>query len=96
MGTHDVTAGQGGMFGLIFDNTFSKQTSKTATLVILSYPTGAPPQGAHYLLTCRQLRRPLPVGQAWENLALGLGAMAADSAESLHSHPAGESGTANC
>ncbi|KAI1825264.1 Oxysterol-binding protein-domain-containing protein [Xylaria intraflava] len=49
MGTYDVTNGHGGMFGLIFDNTFSKQTSKTATLVILTYPTGAPPQGAQYL-----------------------------------------------
>lgn len=36
--------GQGGMYGLVFDNTFSKQTSKTATFVVLAYPTGAPPQ----------------------------------------------------
>ncbi|XXH03425.1 hypothetical protein Hte_009827 [Hypoxylon texense] len=49
MGTYDVLKGQGGMFGLIFDNTFSKQTSKTATFVLLTYPTGAPPQGAHHL-----------------------------------------------
>ncbi|KAG6008677.1 hypothetical protein E4U21_004032 [Claviceps maximensis] len=43
-GTHDVQTGDGGMYGLVFDNTFSKQTSKTATLVVLTYPTGAPPQ----------------------------------------------------
>lgn len=49
MGTHDVETGQGGMFGLIFDNTFSKQTSKTATFVLLTYPTGAPPQTARNL-----------------------------------------------
>ncbi|KAI1332723.1 Oxysterol-binding protein-domain-containing protein [Xylariaceae sp. FL0255] len=49
MGTLDVTKGQQGMFGLIFDNTFSKQTSKTATFVLLTYPTGAPPQRAHHL-----------------------------------------------
>ena len=49
MGTHDVLRGQGGMFGLVFDNTFSKQTSKTATFVLLTYPIGAPPQTAHHL-----------------------------------------------
>lgn len=37
------------MFGLIFDNTFSKQTSKTATFVLLTYPTGNPPQTARHL-----------------------------------------------
>ncbi|KAJ6790405.1 hypothetical protein PWT90_09722 [Aphanocladium album] len=45
IGTYDVLDGQGGMYGLVFDNTFSKQTSKTATFVVLTYPTGAPPQG---------------------------------------------------
>ncbi|KAG6237842.1 hypothetical protein E4U25_002331 [Claviceps purpurea] len=45
-GTHDVHTGDGGMYGLVFDNTFSKQTSKTATFVVLTYPTGAPPQTA--------------------------------------------------
>lgn len=49
MGTWDVDHGTGGMFGLIFDNTFSKQTSKTATFVLLTYPTGAPPQTARNL-----------------------------------------------
>lgn len=49
MGTYDVEQGHGGMFGLIFDNTFSKQTSKTATFVLLTYPTGAPPQTARNL-----------------------------------------------
>ncbi|KAG6041978.1 hypothetical protein E4U41_007497 [Claviceps citrina] len=43
-GTHDVHTGDGGMYGLVFDNTFSKQTSKIATFVLLTYPTGAPPQ----------------------------------------------------
>ncbi|QUC23229.1 uncharacterized protein UV8b_07470 [Ustilaginoidea virens] len=43
-GTHDVLAGEGGMYGLVFDNTFSKQTSKKATFVLLTYPTSAPPQ----------------------------------------------------
>jgi len=89
MGTHDVAKGQGGMFGLIFDNTFSKQMSKTATFVLITYPTGAPPQGAHYLPNMQaaptantsktSLGRPSP--------RLGL---AADSAESLQSHGVGE------
>lgn len=49
MGTWDVERSHGGMYGLIFDNTFSKQTSKTATFVLLTYPTGAPPQTARNL-----------------------------------------------
>lgn len=49
MGTYDVQAGNGGMFGLVFDNTFSRQTSKNATFVLLTYPVGAPPQGARNL-----------------------------------------------
>lgn len=48
-GTWDVDRDHGGMYGLIFDNTFSKQTSKTATFVLLTYPTGAPPQTARNL-----------------------------------------------
>ncbi|KND91738.1 Oxysterol-binding protein C23H4.01c [Tolypocladium ophioglossoides CBS 100239] len=49
MGTYDVQQGQGGMYGLVFDNTFSKQTSKTATFVVLTYPTGVPPQTTNHL-----------------------------------------------
>lgn len=48
-GTYDVHLGQGGMYGLVFDNTFSKQTSKTATFVVLTYPTDAPPQTTNNL-----------------------------------------------
>ncbi|CAK7266557.1 Oxysterol-binding protein 3 [Sporothrix epigloea] len=46
IGTYDVLSGNGGMFGLVFDNTFSRQMSKHATFVLLTYPVGAPPQGA--------------------------------------------------
>ena len=49
MGVYDVGHGQGGMFGLVFDNTFSKTTGKTATFVLLIYPTGSPPQTMHHL-----------------------------------------------
>ncbi|EJT80428.1 hypothetical protein GGTG_00427 [Gaeumannomyces tritici R3-111a-1] len=43
-GTHDVPVGKGGMYGMVFDNTFSKQTSKNATFVVLTHPTGTAPQ----------------------------------------------------
>ncbi len=86
IGTYDVT--KGGMFGLVFDNTFSKQTSKNATFVLLTYPTGAPPQTTHHL----------PNLQAGPNASasrtsLGkhssprLGAVASESVDSLHSPP---------
>ncbi|KAI1344738.1 Oxysterol-binding protein-domain-containing protein [Xylariaceae sp. FL0016] len=89
MGTHDVQAGQGGMYGLIFDNTFSKQTSKTATFVLLTYPTGAPPQGAHHLPHLQA-----GAGAAASKVSLGkpsphIGAVVSDSTDSLHSHNLG-------
>lgn len=49
MGTHDVPANDGGMYALVFDNTFAKQLSKTATFVLLTYPTNAPPQSSHHM-----------------------------------------------
>ncbi|CCX15440.1 Similar to Oxysterol-binding protein homolog C23H4.01c; acc. no. O13944 [Pyronema omphalodes CBS 100304] len=47
-GTYQVKT-QGGMFALVFDNTFSKQIAKTATFVLLTYPTNAPPPASHAL-----------------------------------------------
>ncbi|OTA70495.1 hypothetical protein K449DRAFT_342327 [Hypoxylon sp. EC38] len=89
MGTYDVPKGQGGMFGLIFDNTFSKQTSKTATFVLLTYPTGAPPQGAHYLPNLQAGSHSNASKTSLGKHSPHLGAAAADSTESLQSHPAG-------
>jgi hypothetical protein len=43
VGTWDVGAGQAGNYALVFDNTFSKQVSKSATFVLLIYRTDAPP-----------------------------------------------------
>ncbi len=43
-GSHDVTGNEAGTYALVFDNTFSKQISKTATLVLLTYETKHPPQ----------------------------------------------------
>lgn len=45
-GTYDVPANEGGNYALVFDNTFSKQISKTVTLVLLTYPTALSPQSA--------------------------------------------------
>ncbi|KAJ5885277.1 hypothetical protein N7495_009787 [Penicillium taxi] len=45
-GTYDVTASEAGNYALVFDNTFSKQVSKTVTAVILTYPIGQPPLGS--------------------------------------------------
>jgi hypothetical protein len=88
IGTYDVKSG--GMFGLVFDNTFSKQTSKTATFVLLTYPTGNPPQTTHHLPNMQG-------GPNASSSRTSLGrygsprqaGTASDSVDSLHSHPAG-------
>lgn len=46
-GTYDVAQNEGGNYALVIDNTFSKQISKTATFVLLTYPTHAPPHSGH-------------------------------------------------
>lgn len=43
-GTYDVPQNEGGNYALVLDNTFSKQLSKTVTLVLFTYPTAVPPQ----------------------------------------------------
>ncbi|KAJ5632979.1 hypothetical protein N7490_009318 [Penicillium lividum] len=45
-GTYDVPASEAGNYALVFDNTFSKQVSKTVTLVLLTYPTGLQPHAS--------------------------------------------------
>lgn len=49
MGKCDVAEGEGGMYGSVFDNTFSKQVSKTVTFVLMTYPTNTPPRSGHHL-----------------------------------------------
>ncbi|KAI0408816.1 Oxysterol-binding protein-domain-containing protein [Xylaria palmicola] len=90
MGTYNVTANQGGMYGLVFDNTFSKQISKTATLVMLTYPTDAPPKGAHYLPNMQTAPTTTASKTSLGKPSPRLGAATADSAESLHSHTPGD------
>ncbi|KAL8898401.1 MAG: hypothetical protein Q9207_006712 [Kuettlingeria erythrocarpa] len=48
-GQWDVPKDEGGMYGLVFDNTFSKQFSKTVTFVLMVYPTGSPPTTTHQI-----------------------------------------------
>lgn len=87
MGTYDVDHGQGGMFGLIFDNTFSKQTSKTATFVLLTYPTGAPPQTARNLpnLQAGPSASTSKTSLGQKGASPSLRPAAAESVDSLHS-----------
>ncbi|KAH3918704.1 hypothetical protein HBI56_024810 [Parastagonospora nodorum] len=49
LGTYDVPPGEGGMYGLVFDNTFSKTVSKQATFVLMTYPTNAAPKSGHHM-----------------------------------------------
>ncbi|KAF1956937.1 hypothetical protein CC80DRAFT_491804 [Byssothecium circinans] len=81
MGTWDVTEGEEGMYGLVIDNTFSKTVSKTATFVLMTYPTNAPPKSGHHMhysqalggASTTSLGKPSP----------GFGPLPADSSESL-------------
>lgn len=50
-GTYDVPFSEGGNYALVFDNTFSKQISKTLTLVLLTYPTGLQPHSSSSIAT---------------------------------------------
>ncbi|KAK2768902.1 hypothetical protein FQN53_006249 [Emmonsiellopsis sp. PD_33] len=81
-GTYDVGQNEGGNYALVFDNTFSKQISKTATFVLLTYPTHAPPQSGHQIHHSQAL-----AGANITNLASrpspGLNPTASDSTESL-------------
>ncbi|KAM0528145.1 hypothetical protein ACHAP6_001976 [Verticillium nonalfalfae] len=90
-GTHDVLKGQAGMYGLVFDNTFSKQTSKTVTLSLRTYPIGSPPPTAQNVPNL-SLGNPAKSGS---KTSLGkhgsphMNAVASDSQDSLHSHVLG-------
>ena len=43
-GRHEVRLGEAGNYALVFDNTFSKNISKTATIFLLTYPTSCQTQ----------------------------------------------------
>jgi hypothetical protein len=86
MGTYAVAAGHGGMYGLVFDNTFSKQLSKTATFVLLTYPSNAPPHSTHHLQSLPGSMTTTGIGHTGKNQSPKLGATASDSVDSLQSH----------
>ena len=83
MGTYAVNSGQGGMYGLVFDNTFSKQLSKTATFVLITYPSNAPPHATHHLQQGQASASTTNVGKY---PSPRLGATPSESVDSLHSH----------
>lgn len=43
-GSYNVSRNEGGDYAVVLDNTFSKQMSKTATMVLLTYQTKYPPK----------------------------------------------------
>jgi oxysterol-binding protein-related protein 3/6/7 len=89
LGTYAVLPGHGGMYGLVFDNTFSKTTSKTATFVLLTYPSNAPPNTTHHLLQGAPSAMSSAINIGNKGQSPRLGATASDSVDSLHSHLAG-------
>ncbi|OAL65480.1 oxysterol binding protein [Trichophyton rubrum] len=58
-GTYDVGASEGGNYALVFDNTFSKQISKTVTFVLLTYPTSCPPRSGHQVHHTQAIAGPI-------------------------------------
>ena len=85
MGTYDIPPGEGGMYGLVFDNTFSKTVSKTATFVLMTYPTNAAPKSGHHMHYAQAM-----AGASTTSLARSSPSInPAESSESLP-QPAGE------
>jgi hypothetical protein len=84
-GTYDVPVTEHGNYALVFDNTFSKQTSKTATLVLMTYPTAMPPQSGAQVHHSQALAGVSNVGGAASRASPKLQPVSNDSAESLRS-----------
>lgn len=53
-GEYNVPISEGGNYALVLDNTFSKTVSKTATFVLLTYPSDTPPQSGAQLQPSQQ------------------------------------------
>lgn len=88
MGTFAIPASQGGMYGLVFDNTFSIAMSKTATFVLLTYPSNAPPHPTHHLQNVPAVPSGSSLSSLGKTQSPKLGATASESVDSLASHPA--------
>lgn len=83
-GTWDVPDNEGGMYALVFDNTFSKTTGKMVTFVLMTYPTNAPPKSGHHMHYAQAMG-----GQSSTSLGSSpaLGPTALQSSESLPHAP---------
>jgi oxysterol-binding protein-related protein 3/6/7 len=79
------------MYGLVFDNTFSKQVSKTAIIVLLTYPSNTPPNTMHHLSKLQGGPSAMASALSIGNKGKETGATASDSVDSLHSHSAAAS-----
>lgn len=88
IGTYDVKQDQSGMYGLVFDNTFSKQTSKTATFVVMTYPTGAPPQTSSHLPNLQAPKAGVSQTSLGRHSSPKGDGFTSASLDSLHSHDA--------
>ncbi|KAL3424597.1 oxysterol-binding protein [Phlyctema vagabunda] len=86
MGTFPVAAGHGGMYGLVFDNTFSKVYSKTATFVLLTYPSNAPPHATHHLSNLQGGQSGTSLASQGKPQSPKFAPSASESVDSLHSH----------
>lgn len=82
-GTYDVPTNEGGNYALVFDNTFSKTTSKTATLVLMTYPTAMPPKSANQIHHSQALAGTNQAGGAGKPAPPSLNVMANGSTDSL-------------
>ncbi|KAH8596473.1 Oxysterol-binding protein-domain-containing protein [Bisporella sp. PMI_857] len=86
IGTYAVQPGHGGMYGLVFDNTFSIAFGKTATFVLLTYPTNAPPHTTHHLQNLPGVTAGAGLNSIGKSQSPHLGASASESVDSLQSH----------
>lgn len=73
------------MYGLVLDNTFSVAFSKTATFVLLTYPSNAPPQWAHSLQGALAGTTPSVLGKPSPRMV----ATSSESVDCLPTHPVG-------
>lgn len=89
-GTFDVPSNEGGTYALVFDNTFSKQISKTLTLVLLTYPTGLQPHGS----SAASVARSQPSGST-ESLTQQNTRRRGNSRPSLYAQLSDSSGSSN-
>ena len=80
-GTYDVPKDEGGMYALVFDNTFAKQFSKNVTFVLLTYPTDSPPQQNHH---ARHTQGPPSTTSLNNNLGPKKGLLQRNSSDSVY------------